>query len=408
MDARELLYLVTLFAPFFTAFTCFLILFWSFFGVDRVECSARRVLMGFYFAIMVNWGCITFFLYLPRIVIPFIPLFCLCVLLVPILFYHYVHILTRVNSSERFSLFHYLFPFLVFAVLLIWSQFVPVELKLAAVLPADDTFVGKDYYYYFMNVVSGARLLIGLAYFVPTIRLLRRYREAVLNYSSDNERSSLHWLNALLVILLMLLLIPLTSVVVLWMLQRTNYINSIFIITSVVLVVYQNVSLLYNTLYRNFVVLPDEDVAGDLLPGEQVMANFLAGSNPETEFGTDTDDDAGLQKRRKELAKTLAFKIRFEECIEKKRPYLNPELKITDLTIHLHTNRSYLSAFINETYGMNFSRFINKYRLAEYERLRADADNRQFTNIHLIEKAGFTNYKGYLRARKYQQEEERG
>ncbi|MEI3096093.1 MAG: hypothetical protein V8T33_07025 [Parabacteroides distasonis] len=45
-------------------------------------------------------------------------------------------------------------------------------------------------------------------------------------------------------------------------------------------------------------------------------------------------------------------------------------MRITDLAAGLSTNRSYLSAFINKEYGMNFCRLINRCRLMALDRLR--------------------------------------
>ena len=60
---------------------------------------------------------------------------------------------------------------------------------------------------------------------------------------------------------------------------------------------------------------------------------------------------------------TQLGKERVEKYLEDKKPYLNPEFKITDMAKDLFSNRSYISAFINREYGMNFNRFINHYRL---------------------------------------------
>jgi len=44
---------------------------------------------------------------------------------------------------------------------------------------------------------------------------------------------------------------------------------------------------------------------------------------------------------------------------------------------NLFSNRTYISAFINREYGMNFNRFINNYRLKEIERLQSEAVERK-------------------------------
>ena len=44
---------------------------------------------------------------------------------------------------------------------------------------------------------------------------------------------------------------------------------------------------------------------------------------------------------------------------------------MTDLVEDLDVNRTVLSAFINQTYGMNFNRYLNRFRLRELDRLRS-------------------------------------
>ena len=77
------------------------------------------------------------------------------------------------------------------------------------------------------------------------------------------------------------------------------------------------------------------------------------------------------------------------------RPYLNPRLRITDLAAALNTNRSYLSAFINSTYNMNFSQLINSYRLEEFRRLEKERPELNKTERAVM--AGFGSYRSYVR-----------
>lgn len=90
----------------------------------------------------------------------------------------------------------------------------------------------------------------------------------------------------------------------------------------------------------------------------------------------------------------------FERYLRDKKPYLNPNLRITELAAGLNTNRTYISSFIKKEYGMNFCRFINRCRLQELDRLRLQPSNAKKTNIDLVLMAGFSNYRSYLRVKK--------
>ena len=67
----------------------------------------------------------------------------------------------------------------------------------------------------------------------------------------------------------------------------------------------------------------------------------------------------------------------------------------------LFSNRTYISAFINREYGVNFNRFINNYRLKEVERLQSEVVQRKqkISMLEIVIHAGFSNYRSYFRAK---------
>ena len=89
---------------------------------------------------------------------------------------------------------------------------------------------------------------------------------------------------------------------------------------------------------------------------------------------------------------------RFESYFREKKPYLDSSCKIADLVEVFDVNRSVISAFINKTYGMNFNCYLNHWRIKELDRLRSLPSNHGKSVGALIERAGFDNYRTYLRA----------
>jgi AraC-like DNA-binding protein len=94
----------------------------------------------------------------------------------------------------------------------------------------------------------------------------------------------------------------------------------------------------------------------------------------------------------------------FEEYLRSRKPYTDPNLRITDMALDLCSNRTYLSAFINETYGMNFSRLMNRLRMEELDGLRADPAFGALSTGRLVELAGFGSYRNYQRAKAAEEE----
>ena len=71
---------------------------------------------------------------------------------------------------------------------------------------------------------------------------------------------------------------------------------------------------------------------------------------------------------------------------------------MTDLVEDLDVNRTVLSAFINQTYGMNFNRYLNRFRLRELDRLRLRPANQGKSVSSLIGQVGFKDFRTYSRA----------
>ncbi|MBN2637211.1 MAG: hypothetical protein JXR61_13145 [Prolixibacteraceae bacterium] len=66
---------------------------------------------------------------------------------------------------------------------------------------------------------------------------------------------------------------------------------------------------------------------------------------------------------------------------EKEKPYLNPELNLTDLCKKIGTNRTYLSNLINNQFNMNFNTFVNQYRITEVQEYRKHHPSASYTTL---------------------------
>ena len=77
------------------------------------------------------------------------------------------------------------------------------------------------------------------------------------------------------------------------------------------------------------------------------------------------------------------------QMMEHDKPYLESDLKMTDLSNSLSQSPNYISQVINELEGCNFSEFINRYRVEESKRLLQQKDDA--TLIQIAYRAGFNN-----------------
>lgn len=87
---------------------------------------------------------------------------------------------------------------------------------------------------------------------------------------------------------------------------------------------------------------------------------------------------------------------RIVALFETEKVYQNTHLTIQDIALAVGTNRTYVSAIINQTYNQNFCRFVNEYRLKALEKLLRNQGDKTFPT--LAEQCGFGSVDSMKRA----------
>lgn len=80
---------------------------------------------------------------------------------------------------------------------------------------------------------------------------------------------------------------------------------------------------------------------------------------------------------------------RFRQIMEKDKPYLDPNLRVTSMAEKLFTNRSYLSQAIKFKSGMNFCQIVNQFRVREA--MRVYAMDPKLSADQLAKRVGFNS-----------------
>lgn len=80
---------------------------------------------------------------------------------------------------------------------------------------------------------------------------------------------------------------------------------------------------------------------------------------------------------------------------KKRKSFLRQRITIMDLCREIGINRTYISKFINETYGLNFNAWINHLRIEEAKRRITAARRRNLSEI--AEQVGFTDLPHFSR-----------
>lgn len=87
---------------------------------------------------------------------------------------------------------------------------------------------------------------------------------------------------------------------------------------------------------------------------------------------------------------------RIIQLMESQHPYLNPELKVSDIANALGVHRNTVSACINSQQGCSFSQFVNNYRLQHAQKLLLETSDIKISTVGI--ESGFANERSFFRS----------
>jgi AraC-like DNA-binding protein len=105
----------------------------------------------------------------------------------------------------------------------------------------------------------------------------------------------------------------------------------------------------------------------------------------------DEDTDPKYEKSGLKNKDARQYLDRLLKFMEEKKPYLDVDLSIHDVSDKLEIPRHYLTQVINGMLGKNFYTFINEYRIEEVKKLLADEDYSKYTLTSIAFEAGFNS-----------------
>lgn len=232
----------------------------------------------------------------------------------------------------------------------------------------------KDVFTHF-NLDVFLRLLVlalTLFYMILPIYLVVKYADEYTAYLSENvsdpESYDLRWLKRTMIILSILYFLY----VVLLLTDRTIL---YVVIKAVMLVVW--FYFFYKALFLKNIRLEHSFKNGWDLP-----------------LNDDEEEDDDDEEQRGALFKRYAEEV--NAWFEREKPYLNDDLRLTDLQRVFPISRSYLSQLFNKELGMSFSDYVNQFRVEESKRLM---DAEPLASIQEIaERSGFHSMSTFRRA----------
>ena len=111
---------------------------------------------------------------------------------------------------------------------------------------------------------------------------------------------------------------------------------------------------------------------GEILLRKDPWREVLPSNEPDTE---EVAMDALPKPKEAEIVQL------FEQWFTTEKPYVNPDFKLMDIQKALPINRTYLSQFINKTYGCTFYQYVNTHRIEEAKRLLRERPGRKIDEV---------------------------
>lgn len=313
-----------------------------------------------YCLIMLYWSGLVMHSIARDAFIAYLPVFFSSFSFIPVFLYLITYIITEIGERKRFPAYHFIFPLCLTVTICMIAFIVPEQQQWAAIYNNEASLTT------IIDIMFIFCILLSILYSSLSLLRVKSYKRQVTDYSADIYRMSLDWLSFIILFRVVLQTLPIAGLIL--GIGLFNNLGGIWAFTALP-PVFTHIVLCLNILSENYVII------------EPVTAK-------EKEM-TASGNYAQLGRQRIEM------------YLENKKPYLNPEFKITDMAKDLLSNRTYISAFINREYGMNFNRFINNYRLKEVERLQSEAiqKKQKISSMEIVIHAGFSNYRSYFRAK---------
>ena len=104
------------------------------------------------------------------------------------------------------------------------------------------------------------------------------------------------------------------------------------------------------------------------------------------------------QKSRVDEEEVSRIKQRLTECMNKDKMYLNPDLKLQDVANTIGCNAGDLSQVLNLYLNINFTDYINQYRVEEFIIRVQDKSASKYTLAFLSEQCGFSSRTSFFRS----------
>ncbi len=211
-------------------------------------------------------------------------------------------------------------------------------------------------------VVDFAVMLLYLAF---TIQLYINYRQKIKQYFSNVFKLELNWIRNFLIVFTFLFLYSSLQTVIGSVIVDLGYQERWWL----------NLAMAICTIYVG-------------LKGyftDTTKLNKLNFSFSPKQISIPEDHSAS----KKEISQTSIEAIAL--LMEKEKPFLNPDLNLSELASQANLTRGQLSEIINSGFEMNFNDFVNSYRVNAFKSMLKEGKHKQLSLLGIAYECGFNS-----------------
>ncbi|HSM46831.1 MAG TPA: helix-turn-helix domain-containing protein [Draconibacterium sp.] len=195
--------------------------------------------------------------------------------------------------------------------------------------------------------------------------LVKNYQKKIENFYSNLESRSVLWVK---ILLYSLVITSLMSIIF-------NVIGRSFFMGSKTLLIFP--SAIFSVLL--------------------FLIGFLGYLQNHTVIDLEIDEEKNNSDLNLKNYNTVKLNEKLLNLFKDEAIYKNPDLKITQVSELLNTNRTYISKHINTEFGCTFSDFVNRYRVEEAKRLLTSETSKNYSLNYISEKSGFGSMGSFMR-----------
>lgn len=214
-----------------------------------------------------------------------------------------------------------------------------------------------------LPILSFLDFAVMLLYLAFTFQLFYNYRNKIVQYFSNTYKLELNWILSFLVVFTALFLYGVVQMLI------NEYVTELSYRQQWWLNLFMAIITLYVGIRGYFT---------DTTKLKKLNFSFTPSpiSIPLVEKGKTVS--------QKEIDQVAAF-------MKEEKPYLNPELNLSDLAEALNMTRAQLSQVINSGFQKNFNDFVNSFRIDTFKEKLKDGEHKQLSLLGVAYDSGFNS-----------------